>query len=185
MSLKKFLGILCLLACIVLPTNRLEAVPTVAVLPFDNKSAKQTTESLENALEVTREYVEEEIFDTHRFQQVPRTPEYIQKTLDEIKFDHSGLVDPATAARYGKMLGAQYLVLGTVTGISFKGNETIAHLSLRMIEVERAVITLAGRGTGKAKGKSKDDIQEALQKAADDALNGKRGMLTMMRGRKK
>lgn len=185
MALKKFFGILCLLAFIILPTNRLEAVPTVAVLPFDNKSARQTTESLEDIFDGVREIVEIDIVGTNRFQQVPRTPEDIQKALDSIKFDHSGLVDPATAAQYGKMLGAQYLVLGTVTGISTKGNETIAHLSLRMIEVERAVITLAGRGTGKAKGKSKDDIQEALRKAADDALNGKRGMLTMMRGGKK
>ena len=43
MALKKFFWILCLLAFIVLPTNRLEAVPSVAVLPFDNKSARQTT----------------------------------------------------------------------------------------------------------------------------------------------
>ena len=132
-------------------------------------------------MEVTRKYVEEEICDPHRFQPVLRTPEDIQKVLDSIKFDHSGLVDPATAAQYGKMLGAQYLVLGTITGISTKGNETIAHLSLRMIEVERAVIFLAGRGSGKSKG----DIHEALEKAAEDALNGKRGMLTMMRGGKK
>lgn len=185
MTLKKFVGIFCLLMFIVLPTNYLEAAPTVAVLPFDNKSARKSTENLEDIFDGVRENVENDITRTGRFEPVPRTSTDIQKPLDEIKFDHSGLVDPATAAKYGKMIGAQYLVLGTITGISFKGNETIAHLSLRMIEVERAVIFLAGRGTGKAKGKSKEDIQEALQKAAEDALNGKRGMLTMMRGGKK
>ena len=183
MTLKKFVGILCLLMFIVLPTNYLEATPTVAVLPFDNQSARQSNESFEDALEKTRKYVEDEICWTGKFDSYTRTQ--IQKPLDEIKFDHSGLVDPATAAQYGKMVGAQYLVLGTVTGLSFKGNETITHLSLRMIEVETAKIFLAGRGTGKAKGKSKEGIQQALQKAAEDALNGKRGMLTMMRGGKK
>ena len=50
-----------------------------------------------------------------------------------------------------------------------------------MVEVETARIFLAGRGSGKSKG----DVYEALEKAAEDALNGKRGMLTMMRGGKK
>lgn len=183
MTLKKFVGIFCLLMFIVLPTNYLEAAPTVAVLPFDNKSARKSTENLDDIFETVRENVEYDIVATGKFDSYTRTQ--IQKPLDEIKFDHSGLVDPSTAAQYGKMVGAQYLVLGTVTGLSFKGNETIAHLSLRMIEVETAKIFLAGRGTGKAKGKSKEDIQQALQKAAEDALNGKRGMLTMMRGGKK
>lgn len=181
MFLKKFWGVFCLLAILILPSNYLEAAPTVAVLPFDNKSAKQSTETLENILDGVRENVETDIVRTGKFQPVPRNPEAMQKIFDLMKFDHSGAVDISTAAQYGKMLGAQYLVLGTVTGLSKKGNETIAHLSLRMIEVERAVIFLAGRGSGKSKG----DISEALQKAADDALNGKRGMLTMMRGGKK
>lgn len=180
MFLKKFLGVLCLLAIILLPTNYLEAAPSVAVLPFDNQSARQST-NLDAILEGVRSNVETDIVQTGKFQPVPRNPEAMQKVLDSLKFDHSGVVDIATAAQYGKWLGARYLVLGTVTGLSKKGNETIAHLSLRMIEVERAVIFLAGRGSGKSKG----DISEALQKAAEDALNGKRGMLTMIRGGKK
>ena len=178
MSLKKFFGILCLLAFIVLPINRLEAAPRVAVIPFDNQSARQNT-AVESILETARSNVEIDIVQTGRFDSLDRTQ--IQRLLDEIKFDHTALVDPSTAAQYGKMVGAQYLVLGTVTGLSVKGKEMIAHLSLRMIEVETARIFLAGRGSGKSKG----DMNEALEKAAEDALNGKRGMLTMMRGGKK
>lgn len=179
MTLKKFFGILCLLMSIVLPINYSEAAPTVAVIPFDNQSARQNTGSLETVFNGVRDNVEIDIVQTGKFDSLDRTQ--IQKLLDEIKFNHTALVDPATAAQYGKMIGAQYLVLGTVTGLSTKGKEMIVHLSLRMIEVETARIFLAGRGSGKSKG----DIQEALQKAADDALNGKRGMLTMMRGGKK
>ena len=182
MSLKKFICLFSLLTIIFLPTVTFAEPPSVAVLPFDNQSARQSTESLEYALENTRKYVEDEILWTGKFKQADR--KNMQILLDSMKFDHSGLVDPATAAQYGKMIGAQYLVLGTVTGISVKGNETIAHLSLRMIEVERAVIFLAGRGTGKSKEKSNDGIREALNKAAEDALNGKRGILTMMHGKK-
>ena len=178
MSLKNFLGILCLLAFVVLPTNRLEAAPTVAVIPFDNQSARQNP-AVESILETARSNVEVDIVQTGRFDSLDRTQ--IQRLLDEIKFNHTALVDPSTAAQYGKMVGAQYLVLGTVTGLSLKGKEMIAHLSLRMIEVETARIFLAGRGSGK----SKSDIDEALEKAVEDALNGKRGMLTMMRGGRK
>ena len=178
MSLKKFFGMLFLLMFIVLP-NQLEAAPRVAVVPFDNQSARQNTESLDTILEEARTYVEDEIVWTKKFDPLTRTQ--IQKLLEEIKLDQSALVDPATAAKYGKMVGAQYLVLGTVTGLGKQGNELVAHLSLRMIEVETARIFLAGRGSGKSKG----DIHAALEKAAEDALNGKRGMLTMMRGGKK
>ena len=180
MFLKKFLSVLCLLAIILLPTNYLKAAPPrVAVIPFDNQSARQSSGNIDAVFEEARSNVEIDIVQTGRFDPLERTQ--LQKLLDEIKLDHTALVDPATAAQYGKLVGAQYLVLGTVTGLSKKGNELIAHLSLRMVEVETARIFLAGRGSGK----SKDDIHEALEKAAEDALNGKRGMLTMMRGGKK
>ncbi len=177
--LKRFFGILLVLALIILPTNYLEAAPRVAVVPFDNQSARQGSDSLDNAFETARSNVEIDIVQTGRFDSLDRTQ--LQKLLDEIKFNQTALVDPATAAQYGKMVGAQYLVLGTVTGLSKQGNEMVAHLTLRMIEVETARIYLAGRGSGKSKG----DIHTALEKAAEDALTGKRGMLTMMRGGKK
>lgn len=178
MLIKRFWVILCLLAFIVLPTNYLEAAPRVAVVPFDNQSARKNT-SVENDLEVSRKYTEEEIIFTGKFDPLDRSQ--LQKLLDEIKFNQTALVDPSTAAQYGKMVGAQYLVLGVVTGLTNSGSEMTAHLSLRMIEVETARIYLAGRGSGKAKG----DVHKALQKAADDALYGKRGMLTMMGVKKK
>ena len=179
MLIKRFWVILCLLAFIILPTNYLEAAPRVAVVPFDNQSARQSTDSLNNIFEEARANVEIEIIQTNKFDPLDRSQ--LQRLLDEIKFNQTALVDPSTAAQYGKMVGAQYLVLGVVTGLTNTGNEMTAHLSLRMIEVETARIYLAGRGSGKAKG----DVHKALEKAADDALYGKRGMLTMMRGGRK
>lgn len=178
MFFRKFIVILGLIAIIISPANYLEAaLPRVAVVPFDNQSARQNTAGIDGILEGIRSNVEIDIVQTGKFDSLDRTQ--IQKLLDEIKFNHTALVDPATAAQYGKMVGAQYLVLGTVTGLANKGNETVAHLSLRMIEVETARIYLAGRGSGSSKG----DIEAALDKAANDALKGKRGMLTMMRSK--
>lgn len=175
MLFRNFIAILGLIAIVILPINYLEAAsPRVAVMYFDNQSARQSTAD-ESILENIRSNVEIDIVQTGKFDPLDRTQ--IERLLEEIKFNHTALVDPATAAQYGKMVGAQYLVLGTVTGLSNKGGEMIAHISLRMIEVETARIYLAGRGSGSSKG----DIETALEKAADDALNGKRGMLTMMR----
>ena len=149
--------------------------PTVAVIPFSDQSPRKGLVD-EDAMVNVREDVETDIVQTGKFRSLTRTE--IARLLDEIKFDHSGLVDPATAAKYGKMVGAQYLVLGTLTGLgNKKDNKYTANVSLRMIEVETAEIFLAGRGTGKS-----EDASEAFQKAVDDALYGQRGMLTMLNG---
>ena len=174
---KKIFLMLSFLALIILPTACFAAgKPTVAVIPFSDQSPRQGIIN-ESSINIVRENVETDIVQTGKFRSLTRTE--INRLLDEIKFDNSGLVDPATAAKYGKMVGAQYLVLGTVNGLGTKkGNQYVAYVSLRMIEVETAEIFLAGRGSGK----SKRDVFEALQNAANDALNGQRGMLTMMRG---
>lgn len=81
MALKKFFGILCLLAFIVLPINRLEATPRVAVIPFDNQSARQNT-AVESILETARSNVEIDIVRTGRFDSLDRTQ--IQKLLEVV-----------------------------------------------------------------------------------------------------
>ena len=175
MLFKKFWAILCLLSFIVLPMNYLEAaMPRVAVVPFSNKSARQTA-SIDSVLDDSRDYVETFLKNKKKGKFDVFTRTELQPLLDEMSNNQNAdLFDPATAQRFGKMIGAQYLVVGRVTGITNKGSDTIAHLSLRMIEVETARIYLAGRGTGKSKG----DIQEALEKAAKDALTGELGMFS-------
>ena len=174
--MKKLTAILMLFAFFVLPlTCSAAGKPSVAVIPFSDQSPRKGTVN-DMDMENIRADIEIDIVQTGKFRSLTRTE--IEKLLDEIKFDNSGLVDPATAAKYGKMVGAQYLVLGTVNGLGTKkGSKYSASVSLRMIEVETAEIFLAGRGSGEAKSPS-----EALQKAANDALHGQRGMLTMMRG---
>lgn len=151
--------------------------PRMAVIPFANQSAGYSSPSLTECLKTTRDNIESDLVQTGYFDSLSRTE--IDRLLDEIKLDHSGLVDPATAAKYGKMVGAQYLVLGSVSGLNPTPNGRYnVHLSLRMIEVETARIFLAGRGVCK----SGNDVEEALEKAAQDALDGQRGLLTMYKG---
>ena len=177
MSLKNF-AILLLFTIFIMPLSIVSAnseKPTVAVMPFSDQSVRSGVVQAEY-MNNLREEVELEIVQTGKFRSLTRTE--VDKLFNEINFDNSGLVDPATAAKFGKMIGARYLVLGTVTGLGAKkNNQYNAHVTLRMIEVETAEIYLAGRGEGKAK----KDPFEALQKAVNDALNGQRGMLTMLR----
>ncbi len=182
LNLKKIFALLLLIAFITLPTTFAAAAgkPTVAILPFADQSARSAGSAKhKDAVEDSYEYVRTAIEQTNRFRVMTRTE--IMQVLDEIKFERSGLVDISTAAQYGKMIGAQYIIVGNVTGIARRGSEIFANLSLRMVEVETAEVFLSGRG----KGKSKYDETEALENAADDALNGKMGMFTMMRGGRK
>ena len=184
MFLKKFLSLL-VLAVILIPTVCQAAdLPRMAVIPFKNQAARIGVIS-DNDAENIRLDVEIDIVQTGKFDQAIRgedmnsllTEMIENNNLDDDDLD---LYNPATASKFGLWIGAQYLVLGTITelGEMSKG-KYVASLSLRMIEVETARIYLAGRGKGEGK-----SAKAALEKAAEDALNGKRGMLTMMRNRK-
>lgn len=183
MFLKKFFGLLILSAIIFFPTNFLEAAgkPTVAVIPFEDQSPRKNV-VLEGDLDRICEDIGIDIKQTNKFNVVDRTQ--LKKIFHEFELEYGkakDFFDPATVNKIGHMLGAEYLVLGTVNGYRAKKEERYtAYLSLRMIKVETAEVFLSGRGEGN----SKENMLEALRKASDDALNGKRGMLTMLSGRK-
>ena len=183
MFLKKFLSLL-VLAVILIPTVCQAAdLPRMAVIPFKNQAARIGVIS-DNDAENIRLDVEIDIVQTGKFDQAIRGEDMNSLLTEMIENNNLNrdivLYDPATASKFGLWIGAQYLVLGTITelGEMSKG-KYVASLSLRMIEVETARIYLAGRGKGEGK-----SAKAALEKAAEDALNGKRGMLTMMRNRK-
>ena len=175
MLLKKFIVLLGFLAIIMMPANYLEAAPRVAVIPFDDQSTRTVSES---DMTYIMKFVQTVIVQTKKFDPCNRSPEDIKKVMAEIRMNNTSAFDQSTASKLGRLIGAQYLVLGTVTELSTKKNGDIfADVSLQMIEVETARIYLAGMGDGK----SKDGFREALKNAAKDALNGEMGMLTMMR----
>lgn len=76
----------------------------------------------------------------------------------------SGLVDPATVAQLGKISGAQFLVVGNVTGLTTKENKAFlqagaakggnaqhvvtANVSLRIVDIETGRIVVSGLGNG-------------------------------------
>jgi len=43
--------------------------------------------------------------------------DYKDDILDQLEFQNNGLVNPETAAKYGKIIGAQYVLTGRITSI--------------------------------------------------------------------
>ena len=100
--------------------------------------------------------------------------EQIQKIGEEQKFEMSGLVDPSTAAEVGRIMGLQYMLLGSVTqvdrkksggagvggvkvfgiGISGGSEELKATIDMRVVDVSTAEIVLALRAQGSSKNDS-------------------------------
>jgi curli biogenesis system outer membrane secretion channel CsgG len=130
------------------------------------------------------------LFKTRRFDIVER--HQIKRVIEEQRFQRSGLVDPATAVRIGKIIGARYVVTGAVTEIGFQEasifiNMTACRVSVdvRLIDVETARVVAAEVGEGRStrggvmfqektfdairKSSMESWISEALRHATEDA----------------
>ena len=84
----------------------------------------------------------------------------LQSVLGEQGLSASGLIDPGTAIKMGKLLGVQYIIMGKVTeygvsesgsdigSFSFKSNEARVAADCRMIDATTGKIVLADTGVG-------------------------------------
>ncbi len=93
---------------------------TVAVLPFDGPGGSEFAAEMEGVLSGIN------IDDKQYFTLVDRSS--IGKMMDEMKLSQSGFVDQSTAARIGKMVGAQGIYSGVV---SVSGCETTRYREQR------------------------------------------------------
>ncbi|MBR1579207.1 MAG: hypothetical protein IJ668_01715 [Selenomonadaceae bacterium] len=171
------------------------ASDTVAVIPFHKKasvSAELTLDDEDYAAELVNEY----LTNANRFDIVDR--EYLKETLDEQDLAMSGFVDPSTASNIGMLVGAKYIVVGSITGLSSvnkvgkvagvggKSFKVVAHLSARMIEVESGRVLTAANGIGTSTAHlveapfrlirigeaevSQEQVYDAIDKAAADLV---------------
>ena len=99
-------------AAIVLKEN-----PVAVVMPYLDKSTKSAELTLRDVTWVS-EYLIEELIDTEKFIIPPR--ERMHEILNEHKINQSGLVDTSTGVSIGNWIGAQYMIVGSVTGLSAK-----------------------------------------------------------------
>jgi TolB-like protein len=104
---------------------------TVAIFPFDLVAADSSLHPLGRAL---AELLTTDLAQTSRLTVLERTQ--LQLLIDELKLDAGGRVDPATAARGGRLLGAERVVDGTVSG-----GEDRLQLAAAVVQVGSGVAT--------------------------------------------
>jgi curli biogenesis system outer membrane secretion channel CsgG len=97
----------------------------------------------------------------------------VDRILQEQQFSSSGVVDPQTAARLGKLMGAEAVMLVNVNSVkhddffSDSPDQREAKLYVKIIRVETAEVLYYSQGQGS----SFDGTDEALNGAVDFALN--------------
>ena len=95
----------------------------------------------------------------------------LQAILDELELGHSGTVDPATAVRLGKLIGAEYVVMGGY----FEVASTFV-VNGRLVSVETSEIVAAHSVKGSVVGLLQLEAELAEQFRADlRALQGEQG----------
>jgi curli biogenesis system outer membrane secretion channel CsgG len=167
--------------------------PRLAVLKFENATTNQFFgDQLGEAAsdELTTQLVKSGAFSVIERRQ-------IEAIMAEQTAGMSGAVDPATAARIGKVLGVQYVLLGSISqfsidqksggigrlGISASFAEAESKLDVRVVNTTTAEIVSVAEGGGKKRfgGAAYKDINlerdfdagiaaEALRPAVEDAV---------------
>ena len=124
---------------VALVPSRAFADTNVAVLYFENQGNPEL-EALKVGL---TQMLITDLTGTEGVAMVERTQ--LQALLNELELGHSGKVDPETAAQVGKLLGAEYMVLGTY----FEMMGTL-RIDARLVKVETGEIVHASGVDGKA-----------------------------------
>lgn len=113
---------------------------TVAVLPFRYVgSDAQMREFVSNLPDM----LSTDLSESKRISVVERGQ--IGKVLSEIGFESSGYVDESTAARAGRLLGANYVVLGAASVYS-----GAARIDARVVDVETGRVSTSAKVEGQA-----------------------------------
>ena len=166
--MKKFFLTLCLSLFLInlniVNAANIKEYPTIAVMNFGNK-AVMSQGLRDTDFSAATEYAIYQFsacgwFDLVDYEQL--------STIAKIhSVNMSGLVDPSTAVSVGKFAGAQFMVIGNLTGLTTKegtlglqiGNKgsasgakhtVIANVSMRIVDIETGRIVVAGLGKGES-----------------------------------
>lgn len=141
----------------------------IAVLPFDDGSIQKTWGEEYSLGKGVADELVTYLLETKRFRIIER--EEVDRVLKEQNLGKDGLTDPRTAAKVGKILGVQYLVIGRITEFTTKEDDDIlanpndenpmgmvittstsrVAIDARMVDATTAEILTSVRGTGEKK----------------------------------
>jgi len=111
---------------------------TLAILPFDNHTGDPDHDALGTGVSVM---LMSDLGAVGSLQLVERSR--LKDVIDELKLGQSDLVDPKTAAKAGKVMGADWILTGALMAV-----EPDLRLDARIVEVQSGKIL----GTGTARG---------------------------------
>lgn len=141
---------------------KIEDNAQVAVMDFGTHPGAVTVDiNIFNAGKTAHEYILKRLFETDKFDIVDRF--LVEEKIRSENLNTSGLIDPDTALKLGKILGVKYIIYGNVNDVTLSdvgtkiavGGITIctvkSHIILRMMNVETGEIISAAKGEGKSK----------------------------------
>ena len=149
--------------------------PRVAVMQFGNKAI--TSSGLrEFDFDSASEYAIYQLAASGWFDLIDY--EQLNAIAKMHNINNSGMVDPATVVQMGKFAGAQFMVVGNVTGLTtkvggleyehgrkaglnVKNRTVIANVAMRIVDIETGRIAVAGLGKGES---SSANVEIAFKK---------------------
>jgi curli biogenesis system outer membrane secretion channel CsgG len=154
------------LVTVVAVAGAANAKPRIAVLEFKNKADNQWW--YRGGAAAAQDVFVTELVKSGRFRVIER--EALDALMREKNLSLSGDVDPSTAVRAGKLLGVDYMLVGSVTeygttssrvdtpsgsvggrwvpGVNVGKNTFVAAMNARLIETETGEIVWADEGRG-------------------------------------
>lgn len=122
------ISIIIVLGVFALPAAGAVNLHRIAILPFDDGSIKRTWGEGFNLGKGVADELVTALLETNRFRLIER--EEVDKILEEQNLGKDGVLDPQTAAKIGKILGVQYLVIGRISEFSTKeDDDALANLN--------------------------------------------------------
>ena len=119
------------------------AIQTVAIMEFDNYSVGKYQEELGFITKGLADFFEADFSNISSLRVVER--DKIDFILKELELTKSGKVDAATAARVGKMLGAQLMIFGSIVQLDDKNTKML----VKAVKVETSEIITSVEKEGK------------------------------------
>ena len=118
-------------------------IKTIAIMKFDNHSTGEYQEELGLLSKGLADFFAYDFAKISDFKVVER--DKIDYVLKEIELQQSGQVDRSTAVEVGKLLGAQYMVFGSITQLDARSTRMI----VRVVSVETSEIIASVDKEGK------------------------------------
>lgn len=143
---------------------------TIAIMEFDNFSAGKYQEELGLLSKGLADFFEHDFRKISELKVIER--DKIPIVLEELKLQQTAAVDQSTAVQVGKVLGAKYMVFGSISQL----DDNLARMVVRVVNVETSEIVASVDKEGKPK---YSEMEKELVKELAASLDVKLGKETL------